>query len=512
MRRFLAILQADLRERVRSSQFWLVIAATVGFTWLCFPQADAHYVVLGINSNHRGAYSSAWIGMVLAMLSIWSSLIGFYLIRGNLRRDFDSRVWELLEVTPLSRRSYLLAKWCSHMLVLGMVLAAQLGVGVVAQLIRAEDSQLDLAQLIVPSLVLGLPSLALTASCAIWFDMVPALRRSVGNYVYFALWLAILLVTVKAMAPGVGEHGAMSDPRGLTIFNQAVHERLDAKLDMPLKMCVGCIFPTKQVVLFDWPAWRIGVAELGGRAAWLLAALAAVLFSAPLLDRFAVHGRALEQSAAGLGRARRTPILNWVIRPLQRSQFGTLLAAELSLTLRGRNPWWWGGVWCAGAAQLFLPTRFAAMAVIGAWLLLIDIYAGAALRESVARATPVVFSAPHALRRVFAARWLMLFILGVALYLPAMLRFAVLAPSVAVAILALALSLPSWAMAVAAFTRTARGAELGMCVLAYLGFQGMAVSNVTAAPVWTASMHMALLPVAAVLLWVGWTRLHRAIV
>ena len=513
VRRFLAILHADLFERIRSTQFWLVIAGTIGFTWLCFPQSDARYIVLGINTFHRGVYSSAWIGMVLAMLSIWSSLIGFYLIRGNLRRDFDTRVWELLEVTPLSRSAYLLAKWCSHMLVLSLVLGAQLGVGVAAQLIRAEDASVDLAQLFVPALVLGLPSLALTAMFAIWFDMVPALRRSAGNYVYFALWLAILLATVRVMDPARPaplERGAMSDPRGLTIFDHALHERLDGKLEAPLKMCVGCIFPTKKAVLFDWPAWHIAPGELLGRLAWLLAALAGVLLSAPFLDRVSVYARTLEQDAAGKGGARRTPVMNFLIRPLQASQFGTLLAAELTLTLPTRNIWWWLGAWGAVAAQLFAPAQFAALAVIAAWLLLIDIYSGAALRESQARATAVIFSAPHALRRIFVARWLMLLLLGWLLCMPAMLRFAFGTPLVSLAILAVGLSLASWSMALAALTRNARSTELAICVLAYLGAQGMALTNVTVAPGWTASLHLALLPVAAILLWISWPRLHQA--
>jgi hypothetical protein len=517
LRRFLAILRADLCERVRSSQFWLVIAITIGFTWLCFPSADSHYIVLGINSNHRGAYSSAWIGMVLAMLSIWSSLIGFYLVRGNVRRDFDTRVWELLEVTPLSRAAYLGAKWCSHMLVLALVLAAQIGVGIAAQLIRAEDSHLDLVQLATPALVLGLPSLALTAMFAIWFDMLPQLRRSAGNYVYFALWLAILLVTVKAVQPGadaapadaMAQRSALSDPRGLTIYNQAIHQRLDGKLEAPLRTCVGCIFPTKQAVLFDWPAWHFQGPELLGRLAWLALALAGVLMGAPLLDRVAVLGRTLEQSAAGKGGARNGRVLALLIRPLQGSRFGTLLAADLLLTLGRRNLWWWLGVWCVAGAQLLVPVRFAGVAVIAAWLLLIDIYSGAALREREARATAVVFSAAHALRNIFLARWLMLLMLGLLLTLPATLRLAGAMPLASLAILALGASLASWAMALAAITRNSRSAELALCVLAYLGAQGMAVSNVIVAPGWTASLHLALLPVAALALWFSWPRLHQ---
>ncbi|RYF03914.1 MAG: hypothetical protein EOO78_05860 [Oxalobacteraceae bacterium] len=524
LHRFAAVLRADLLERVRSVRFWFVIAATVGLTWLCFPPADAHYIVVGINTNHRGTYSSAWTGMVLAMLSIWSSLVGFYLVRGNLRRDIDTRVWELLEVTPLGRYTYLAAKWSSHMLVLGGVLAAQMGVGLAAQLIRAEDTSVDLAQLWVPALVLGLPSLALTAMFAIWFDMLPWLRRSAGNYVYFALWLAILLATVRTLAPAAAQAAAapaaiavqqpadwFSDPRGLTLFHRALHQRLEGKLEAPLAVCVGCIFPSKRsVVRFDWPAWHIEPAQLLGRLFWLALALGGVLLAAPWLDRVAVYGRTREQGTAGSMARRRTPLLDLLMQPLRRSRFGTLLAADLVLALGRRNLWWWLGAWSVAAAQVFVPLRFVGVAVIVAWLLLIDIYAGAVLREREARAGAVVFSAAHALRNVFAARWLVMVMLGGLLALPATLRLGGVMPAAALAIAAVCLSLPTWSMALGAVTGNSRSAEMALCVLAYLGVQGMALLNVVVAPGWTASVHLALLPVAALLAWVAWPRLQHA--
>lgn len=127
---FLAIVATDWRERTRSRRLWLTLAATAGLAWLCFPSSSANYIVLGIDGHHRGLYSSAWIGMVLAMLSIWTSLVGFYLVRGSLARDFDTRVWELVEATPLKRGSYLAAKWCGNFAVLLAVLGVQLLVGV----------------------------------------------------------------------------------------------------------------------------------------------------------------------------------------------------------------------------------------------------------------------------------------------------------------------------------------------------------------------------------------------
>ena len=510
LRRFHALVLADLRERVRSARFWTVIALTVGLTWLCFPPATAHYIVLGINSNHRGSFSSAWVGMVLGMLSIWSSLIGFYLVRGNLRRDVDTRVWELLEVTPLSRASYLLAKWSSHMVVLCLVLGAQLLVGLVAQWVRAEDAQIDIAQLVMPALLLGLPSLALTATFAVWFDMLPWLRRSAGNYVYMAVWLALLLVPLKAMDASGRGLGWLGDPRGVAVFNLAVHQRLDAKLDMPLKVCIGCVFPSRQVERFDWPAWHAEPAQLAGRLAWLALALGGVLLSAPLLNRMSVHTRRLEQQAAGHAAKAGSRWLDPLLRPLQRSPFGTLVAAELRLTLQRRSAWWWLSLLGAAAVQVAAPLQWAAFGVMLGWLLLTQVYSQAALRESSSRMSAIVFTAVDAGRRIFVARWGVLLGLGWLATLPATLRFAIDAPAVSLAIVLVGVSLASWGMALGAVTRNAHVAEVLLCVLAYLGTQGVALLNVGIAPEWTSSVHAALLPLAAVALWIGWPRLQRA--
>ena len=134
LRRFAAILVADLRERSRSTRFWVVLALVGIATWWCFPPNDAHYETVGFGDNVRGIYSSAWVGMVLGLMySTMLSLIGFYLVRGTLVRDFDTRDWQLLVATPMTRSGYLLAKWTSHMVVFTLIMLVGLVVGAVAQ-------------------------------------------------------------------------------------------------------------------------------------------------------------------------------------------------------------------------------------------------------------------------------------------------------------------------------------------------------------------------------------------
>ena len=104
-----------------------------------------------------------------------------------------------VSATPMTRAGFLLAKWCSHMLVFAVLAGVGLAVGLVAQWIRAEDRGFDLIEAAKPILVLSLPGLAVTAAVAIWFDLIPWLRRTAGNVLFFILWLTALSGSMSRM-------------------------------------------------------------------------------------------------------------------------------------------------------------------------------------------------------------------------------------------------------------------------------------------------------------------------
>jgi hypothetical protein len=511
MRRFISIVAADLLERVRSLRFWLVIAAVAVAAGWCFPPAGAKYMILGLNGQYRGQYSSAWIGMVLAMTSLWLSLIGFYLVRGTLTRDIETRVWQLLVATPLRRHTYLLAKWCSHMLVLALIAAAGVVVGAALQWLRAEDRHLDLIELIKPVLLLQLPGLALTAMFAVWFDMVPWLRRTAGSVVYFVLWLLILVASAQNIRATDATPGLIGDPYGIAVFNHDVRARAAPQIDRPLQpgFCLGCGMSTKQVRTFDWPGWQVDPQSLPGRLFWLLLSAVGVMLCAPLLDRAAARSAAAG-GEAGADPGRSMAWLGALLRPLQRSVFGTLLAAEIALTLRRRKLWWWLAVLGAGAVQAGASVDLACIAVIASWLLCLDMYAHAALREGESGMAPVVFSAAHAGKHILWARAAMLALVGAALTLPAMLRFAVAAPAIAAAVLVAGVSLAAWGLALGAATRSPRPFELLACVLAYMSIDGAPLLHAGIDPGLTLLLHLVALPLAAIVLLAMWPRLARA--
>lgn len=510
--RFFAILQADLRERMRTPRFWLALGAMAFVSWWFFPSADAGYRTLSLLDGSRGYYSSAWAGISLALIySTLLNLVGFYLVRGTLTRDIETRVWQLLVTTPMTRGAYLLAKWASHMAVFGMIALVGIAVALVAQWVRAEDRHVDLIELVKPLLLISLPSLALTAMFAIWFDLMPWLRRTAGNVVYFALWATMLSLSV---APYEGQKniappGWTSDPGGMILTAGEFKRVREAQTGKPLTFGFNLGGPQAKtgVEPFEWKAWSPGPKVVVGRALWLALALALTLAAAPLLDWAASRGLSKAKARSGAGRSMRW--LNWLLDPFARGSLGILAVAELKLALRQRPIWWWLAALGALGAQTFAPDEGMRMALLLVWLLPLDVLSRGVLRERDHGTNALVFTAPQVLSRLLAARFLVGFSMLFALSLPAIVRLLASEPLAALATLTAIVSITSWGLCLGALCRNARLFELLMIGAVYICMQGAALFAVATQPVWTLTVHgIGLLPAWLLLMW-AWPRLAR---
>ncbi len=510
-RRFLAILQADLRERTRTPRFWVLLGAMVVATWWCFPSPQDGYMILSIGRGERGAYSSAWVGMVLAMAySMLLGLGGFYLVRGTLVRDIETRVWQLLVATPMTRAGFLLAKWASHMAIFGLIVAIGLCVGLVAQWLRAEDRHFDLIEAAKPILLLSLPGLAMTSAAAIWFDLVPWLRRTAGSVLYFIGWIAVLSVSVAQLE--VKDSPArttwLSDPNGLLVaardFQRLRSTQTDETQDFGFSL--GTPSPPQGPTIFAWPSWQPRPMDVAGRALWLAFALGSVLLASPLLDRAAARaGSATQRSRAGL----RLRWLDRALRLFERGPLGILAVAELKLVLRERRRWWWLAALVALGLQAFGTGEAARIGVLLAWALPLDILANAILREREHGTGALVFNAPRALGRMLAVRFMVGITLVLALSAPGMLRLLPGAPLAALAVLTIGISFVSWGLCLGALLRNPRPFELALVLVLYLGMQGAAVVGFDTHPLQVLAWHGAgLLPTWLLLAW-AWPRMAR---
>lgn len=509
LRRFAAIVIADFRERSRSTRFWVVLGAMGIATWWLFPPKEAGYVTVAIG-NSRGLYSSAWIGMVLGLMyASMLSLLGFYIVRGTLARDFETRVWQLLVATPMTRPAYLLAKWTSHMVVFGAIVAVGLGVGLAAQWHLGESGNFSAWQMALPSLVFAMPALGLAALFAILFDLLPWLRRSGGNVLFFFLWIFVFIGASENLDPEKSAWAAttwVSEPSGMSMAMRDIRAYAAAALPgMDVRgFSIGMSVMEDGIGTFAWDAWSPRPADLFGRALWVLASLVAVVALSPLLDWAAARSEA-RTGAAGERAGLRLRWLDLMLRPLEGFAAGRLVAAESKLVLRQRRLTWWLAMAVLWAVQAFAPAKGLAVAVILAWLLCVDVFARGALRERDTGTTALVFSAAGAGRRVLLARLAMALGLAWAVALPALLRaFAGDDGHAGLALLATGASVAVAGLAMSTACRNPRLFELALVFLAYIGIQGDPILNATLDPALNLARHAWLLPAAALLLAVAW--------
>ena len=509
LRRWFAIVLADFRERSRSTRFWVVLGGVAIATWWCFPPASAGYVTVAVGEL-RGAYSPAWVGMVLALMyASMLTLAGFYIVRGTVVRDFETRVWQLLVATPMTRAGWLLAKWSSHMAVLMLLVFVGLGVGLVAQFWRGESAAVAPWQLLQPSLVLTLPALALAATFAVLFDLVPWLRRSGGNVLYFFLWIFVFISLAQTFDPdeATRETGIwMSEPGGLSLAMRDFRLGL-AAVDPALAeegFSIGASLVSGEVRTFAWDAWVPRPIDLLGRAIWVLVALGGLVAMTPLVDWAAARSGVARVDGGGSGGLR----LRWLeplLAPFDRFRAGRLIAAECRLVLRQRRLTWWLALGVLWIVQAVAPEKGRIIATIGAWLACIDIFARAALRERDTGTAALVFTASGAAWRLLRARVAVSVVLALAVVAPSLVRTLAGDPYTAFALVVVAASVALAGLALGAACRNPRPYELALVFLAYIGVQGDALLDPFTSPATTLARHLWVLPASVLLLVAAWS-------
>ena len=479
-----ALFIADLRQRTRSLRFWIVALAVAVAGWWCLPPIGAGYMIVAVGDHHRGFYSSAWIGMVLAMMSLLWGLVGFYLLRGTVQRDFETRVWQLLGTTSMRRSAYLVAKWASHVAVMGGLVLATLAVGLVAQQVRAEDRHVDLWELVKPSLFIALPTLAVSAALAIWFDVIPLLRRTAGNIAFFFVWM--MLLTTGAIGIDHDRHAHpsgkvqavqpwTSDLPAMKLMQWAIDHQIAREVpDVAAHdgFCIGCGGIPAPAVRFAWTTWEVSAGALWGRVLWFAAAFASVLLAVPLLD-WAAARAAVPATTSGQRAPRSLRWLRALLRPLQGTALGVLVAAETFVVLRMRPLWWWAAWLPLWGVQLFGPRHAVALAMLGGWTLLLDVFSRAGLRDHEHRTVDLVATAPGSRRRLLLARAAMLVGLAWLGAAPGLLHESFAHPAMGAAAAVLGASVALWGLAAGTLTRSSRPFELVFLVVAYATSQGL---------------------------------------
>ncbi|HSB66988.1 MAG TPA: ABC transporter permease subunit, partial [Anaerolineales bacterium] len=348
---------ADFYERARRFSFLLTLAVVIfmgvlvnnGTFFLSLGSTDPNLV----SSSYRGELNSAWIGtMTVLVLNLFLGLFGFYLVSDCIKRDIRTGVGQIIATTPIRRAQYLIGKWISNCLVL-YVLVLILAAAAAIMVLLQGKAALDLSALLLPFLAVALPFMTLVAALAMVFESVPWLRGTVGNVLYFALWMGVGVPSLKVgMALPI-----LNDPLGIDVFRASLYAGANAAFPNEAIGALGITgFVDAQYKVFNWSglAWTPGI--IAGHWLWALFGLGLILLSAVWFARF-------DPSREGLRRVRVKPdevkegepatppkkiphIVLPNLSPLVSKIAGAnlflgVLFAELRMLLNGRRWWWW---------------------------------------------------------------------------------------------------------------------------------------------------------------------------
>lgn len=424
MRVFYHITRADFLERTRRYSFLITLAVAVYAAWGLIPPNDSTWSTLTIRGT-RGIYNSAWIGAQVAMLtSVFLTMVGFYLIKNSIDRDYQTRVGQIIAATPLSKLRYSIGKMLSNAAVLWAIVLVMIVVAGIMQCVRAEDRVFDPIGLIVPFLYTMVPVGLLIAAVAVLFECLPYLRGGLGNILYFFLVISMISSQMFDATDvfGLAAYTESMQATAMTAFPDAIGP--DMEMNIGIQIQGGG--ETRHLDTFVWNGVDYTAGMIFGRLfvigiAFALAGLASLTF-----DRFD-SARATEPTRTKESRLDRlvSRIEGLFSRPHALLSPGTVthltplsatassprlfmtVMAELRIMLKGQP-----GVWYLGTLGLIIagavtpaPDGLAAVLPI-AWLWPTLIWSQMGCREVRQGTNQYIFACASPVARQLPATWL----------------------------------------------------------------------------------------------------------
>jgi hypothetical protein len=415
---------ADFYERARRFSFLLTLAAVIFMGVLV--NNGSFYLSLGsidpnlFSSSYRGELNSAWIGtMTVLVLNLFLGLFGFYLVSDCIKRDLRTGVGQIIATTPISRVEYLIGKWISNCLVL-YVLVLILAVAAAIMVLLQGKAAIDLSGLLLPFLAVALPFMTLVSALAVVFESVPFLRGTLGNVLYFALWMGVGGPSIYKGGMGLP---LLKDPLGIDVFRASLYAGANAAFPNEAIGSLGIAgFANAQYKVFNWSGldWTPGI--IAGRWLWAVIGLGLILLSAVWFARFDPSREGLRQvrskpdeekegeQPAPRKKAPRIVLPN--LSPLVSKIAGAnlflgVLFAELRMLLNCRRWWWWLGIAGLNIAIIVCPITITKLYLLPvAWLWPLPIWSEMGNRERKNNTDQMVFSSPRPVLRQFPATWL----------------------------------------------------------------------------------------------------------
>ena len=468
------IARADFLERVRrySSLVTLGLAVFLGY------QTAIGNLALELG-EYRGAFNSAWVGAMMALIgTFFIGWFGFYIVKGSIARDRETGVGQILATTPLTRPLYLIGKWLSNFAVLMSMVLVLIVAALVIQLLRGENTQIDLIPFLSPFVFIVLPLMALVAAVAVLFEAVQLLQGGFGNIVYFfafIIWVPLFLENDT-----LRQYPAF-EPTGLGILSSDLGRAVTA-IDPGYDgdFTLGATFVTANRV-FTWDGVQWTASIILARMSLIALAGLLILVAALFFDRFDPSRTRPARRKPGANSPEAPPVAKFRALPgihltplnatISRFNVANVVLAELKLLIKGQRWWWYVVMAGINIACLVVPaTAVRAIALPIAWFWPVLIWSAMGNREIRHNVQQMTFSAVSPLLRQLPAQWLAGWIVTLLISAGAILRLSLDGDVPGLLALASgAVFIPSLALACGVWSGTGKLFEIVYVLLWYLG-------------------------------------------
>jgi hypothetical protein len=467
---------ADFRERTRRTGFFVTMLGVMFFGYLVI--TGKYTVQFGA---FRTMYDSTWAGSMMAVTgSIMLALVGFYLVRGTIVRDRRTEVGQIVAATPIRSSMYLLSKFASNVVVLGLMAAALAVMGFVTLLFRNEAAGLNLWAYVSPFLVITIPVVLFVAAAAVLFDSVRWLQSTAGNVIYF--FLAEMCLVLGMLEVPLLDLGAVS------FFTDSVRSAASAAFPgEKIGLVMGFVgfdpaLQTEGIRIFHWDGIEWNFHAILLRLVWVAASLVVIGIAMPMFDRF--------DPARSTRRMRRKKVATEVAEPASpvdvslsevvyaklpaatfRYSIINMLAAELRLALKGRHWFWYAVALGLFAAQLVVPFDIARLYLTPALMVWpLALWSAMGTRESTYDTGALLYSSPRPMTHHFPAIWLSGLVVavsgvGIMMFRAATLGYGSYAASLGLA----AFLIPTAALALGTLSGGRRIFEVCYLIVWYIG-------------------------------------------
>lgn len=467
--------RADFLERVRRYSFLIMLGAVIFLGY----QVGIGNLHLSLD-KYRGEYNSAWVGAMMSLIAtLWIGWFGFFLVKGSVARDRETGVGQIMATTPLTRPLYLLGKWLSNFAVLMAMVTVLALAGIAIQLLQGENTQINLLVFLEPFLFIVMPTMALVAAFAVFFEAIPFLRGGFGNIVYFMSFIMLLPLFIENETM---KKYAAFEPVGINLFGSDMGKAVaQVYPDYTGGFAIGAS-GAGQGGTFLWTGLHWTSEILLARFILFALGIGVVLLSSLFFDRFDPSRTKPRRKKTGASDSAPEPAsapqslsqpahLTPLTASTNNFTFLRVLISELKLLLKGQRWWWYAiavGLFIAGIANTATNARQFVLMIAWVWPILI--WSGLGNRELYNNTRQMVFSSASPLWRQLPAQWLAGFIVTAMTGSGVFIKLLGAGDTVGLlAWTSAAIFIPSFALALGVWSGTSKLFEILYMVIWYVG-------------------------------------------